>query len=304
MGLFRFCGGCCLGGLRRGAGSGMQGGMDAKTYWRWSVEVPAAAADGVCEWVRAEFGEEPVCRLEPGAETARVEVYFGAEAGAQAAAERVEGSRVERVGEESWTGFWKDHFRVTPIGRTLQTVPVWADAPENGRISLRVDPGLSFGTGGHFTTRFCLEALEEAVEQVEPRSMLDAGAGSGILSIAAALWGVEKVEGFDCDPVSVERCGANAALNGLAAGRIRFRRQDVREWRPEGRWDVVCANILSGILVECAGALWAATGRRLIASGIRTVEGDEVAAAFEAQGARVGRRESDGEWCGLVLVRE
>ena len=277
--------------------------MDATVYWRWRVVVPAAEADGFCVWVRRELGAEPACWMAPGEEVARVDAYFESEAEARAAAARVEGSGVERFGEERWTGFWRDHFRVTPVGRTLQTVPVWEEAPENGRISLRIDPRLSFGTGGHFTTRFCLEALEEAVEQVRPRSVLDAGAGSGILSIAAALWGVERVEGFDYDPASVERCGANAALNGLAEGRIRFWQQDIREWRPEGRLDVVCANILSGILVECAGVLWAATGRRLIASGIREVEGDEVVAAFEALGARLLKRGGDGEWCGLVLER-
>lgn len=277
--------------------------MDATVYWRWRVVVPAAEADGFCEWVRRELGAEPACWQEPGEAVARVDAYFESEAEARAAAARVEGSTVERLGEESWTGFWKDHFWVTPIGRTLQTVPVWEEAPENGRISLRIDPRLSFGTGGHFTTRFCLEALEEAVAALRPASMLDAGAGSGILSIAAALLGVGEVEGFDYDPASVERCEANAALNGLSPGRIRFRRQDVREWHPGRRWDVVCANILSGILVECAGVLWGATGRRLVLSGIREVEGDEVAEAFEALGARTVRRGGDGEWCGLVLER-
>ncbi len=281
----------------------MQGAMNEKTYWRWRLEVPAERADDVCGWVRAELGEEPVCCLEPESPVARVDVYFESEAGARAAAARVEGSRVERIGEERWTGFWKDQFHATPIGRTLQTVPAWEEAPENGRISIRIDPRLSFGTGGHFTTRFCLEALEEEVEELRPASVLDAGAGSGILSIAAALLGVGEVEGFDYDPASVERCEANAVLNGLAEGRIRFWRQDIREWRPAARSDVVCANILSGILVECAGALWSATGRRLIASGIREVEGDEVAAAFEALGARVMKRGGDGEWCGLVFAR-
>ena len=281
----------------------MENGMNETVYWRWRAMVPAAEADAFCDWVRREPGAEPACWLEPGDEVARVDAYFESEAEARAVAARVEGSSVERIGEESWTGFWKEHFHATPVGRRLQTVPAWEEPPESGRISLRIDPRLSFGTGGHFTTRFCLEALEEAVEELRPASMLDAGAGSGILSIAAALLGVEEVEGFDHDPASVERCGANAALNGLAEGRIRFRQQDIRAWRPAGRSDVVCANILSGILVECAGALWAATGRRLVASGIREVEGDEVSAAFEALGARLLKRRGDGEWCGLVFAR-
>lgn len=288
----------------------MQGGMEEKVYARLRVEVQAGAADGFCEWVRAELGAEPSCWQEDGVAAVRVDVFFGERGEAEAAAARVAESGfavgevgVERCGEESWTGFWKEQFHVTGIGRRLQAVPAWEEAPDNGRISLRIDPRLSFGTGGHFTTRFCLEALEEAVEELRPESMLDAGAGSGILSIAAALLGVREVEGFDYDPASVERCGANAALNGLAEGRIRFWRQDVREWSPGRRWDVVCANILSGILVECAGTLWKATGRRLVVSGIREVEAEEVAGAFAALGARELRRAGDGEWCGMVFGR-
>lgn len=284
--------------------------MAGKTYMRLRVEVPAAEADGFCDWVRAELGAEPSCWQEEGTEAARVDVFFGTRGEAEAAAARVTESGfgvgevgVSRCGEESWTGFWKEQFHATAIGRRLVAVPAWEEVPDDGRIPLRIDPRLSFGTGGHFTTRFCLEALEEAVEELRPESMLDAGAGSGILSIAAALLGVREVEGFDYDPASVERCGANAALNGLEEGRIRFWRQDVREWRPDRRWDVVCANILSGILVECAGTLWAATGRRLALSGIREVEADEVASAFAALGAREIRRGGDGEWCGLVFDR-
>lgn len=265
-------------------------------------------AERFCGWVREHLGMEPACWEEEGRAEARVDVYFGEMEEALAARERVGECGVEvgddgleRMGEEEWTGFWKYHFHAMEVGRTLQTVPVWEDAPENGRIVLRIDPGLSFGTGGHFTTRFCLEALEEAVAELGARSMLDAGAGSGILAIAAVKLGVEEVSGFDCDPVAVERCGANAELNGLAKGRIRFQRQDVLEWKPDGMADVVCANILSSVLLEAAGMLWKATGKRLILSGIRESEGAEVARAFEALGARVVRREGDGEWCGLVL---
>ena len=285
--------------------------MENGTYIRWRAWVPAAEAEAFCDRVRSVSGLEPACWEEAGAREARIDVYCGTPEEAAAlrgrlaggGAEGVRDGGLECVGEDSWTGFWKYHFHAAPVGRTLQTVPVWEEVPENGRTALRIDPGLSFGTGGHFTTRFCLEALEEAVEELRPRSMLDAGAGSGILAIAAAKLGVGEVAGFDHDPAAVERCGANAALNGLAEGRIRFWRQDVREWRPEGAADVVCANILSSVLLDAADALWAATGRRLILSGLREGEGDAVAEAFAARGARLLRRDGDGEWCGLVMER-
>ncbi len=190
------------------------------------------------------------------------------------------------------------------IGCRLRTVPVWETPPDRKRINIRIDPGLSFGTGGHFTTRFCLEELERACREIRPASMLDAGTGSGILAIAAAKLGVKRVEAFDNDPVCVERCRENAALNRLGKGRIRFYSADVLkpEWmrRPA---DVVCANILTHILIEAAPLLWRATKKRLILTGIRELEGDAVAGAFVAGGAREILRDGDGEWCGIVLGR-
>lgn len=278
--------------------------MDPTVFWRWRAVVPEAEADIFCDWVRRELGAEPACWLEPGEEVARVDAYFESEAGARAAAARVEGSTVERIGEESWTGFWKVHYHATPIGRRLQTVPAWEDPPANGRINIRIDPRLSFGTGSHFTTRFCLEALEDSIDALHPQSMVDAGAGSGILSIAAALLGVPDIEGFDFDPASVERCHANAALNNFPPDRIRFRQLDIRDWQPAAPCDIVCANILSGILADCAQTLWNATARHLILSGIRLIEAEEIIARFTAIGARLLRHDTDQEWAGLLFARE
>lgn len=277
--------------------------MDSTVYWRWRATVPAAEADAFCDWVRRELNAEPACWLEPGEDVARVDAYFESKAGARAAAARVEGSTVERIGEESWTGFWKDHFHATPIGRRLQTVPAWEDPPANGRIAIRIDPRLSFGTGSHFTTRFCLEALEASIDALHPQSMVDAGAGSGILSIAAALLGVPDIEGFDFDPTSVERCHANAALNNLPPDRIRFLQLDIHDWRPSAPRDIVCANILSGILADCAQTLWNATARHLILSGIRLTEAEGIIARFTSLGARLLRHDTDQEWSGLLFAR-
>ena len=206
--------------------------------------------------------------------------------------------------EEQWTTFWRHHFHTQNIGRRLRTVPVWETPPDRKRINLRIDPGLSFGTGGHFTTRFCLEELERACADLKPRSMLDAGTGSGILAIAAAKLGVKTIDAFDFDPVCVEKCVENAALNRLGKGRIRFYFGDVLKtgWmkRPA---DIVCANILTHILIQAAPALWRATQKRLILTGIREFEGDSVADVFVAQGAREVLRDGDGEWCGIVLDR-
>ena len=163
---------------------------------------------------------------------------------------------------------------------------------------------MSFGTGDHFTTRFCLEEVERACVEIKPRSMLDAGTGSGILAIAAAKLGVPKVAGFDFDPVCVTPSRAHPVLNRLPKGRIRFYQADILQtgWCRQPA-DLVCANILTSVLLTAAADLWQATKKRLILTGIREFEGDSVADAFMRLGAREIRRDGDGEWCGIVLAR-
>jgi ribosomal protein L11 methyltransferase len=280
------------------------------TCGQLEVVVARGQADRLCEWVREQWGVEPVCIEPPHGDRSVVDIYFDTPAEAEARRRQlpkgygVASAEAMACHEQQWTTFWRHHFHITDIGRRLRTVPVWEKAPDRKRINLRVDPGLSFGTGGHFTTRFCLEELERTCATLQPRSMLDAGTGSGILAIAAAKLGVPRVEAFDHDPVCVAKCAENAALNRLDRRRIRFYSADVLKpgWcrRPA---DVVCANILTHVLIEAAPALWRATRRRLILTGIREVEGDSVADVFVAGGAREVLRDSDGEWCGIVLDR-
>ena len=266
--------------------------------------------DSFCEWVRENWAVEPVSLEQPHGLQAVVKIYFDTPVQAEAHRRKLprhfalSSAQAMACHEEQWTTFWRHHFHIQDIGRRLRTVPVWEKPPDRKRINLRIDPGLSFGTGGHFTTRFCLEELERACADLTPRSMLDVGTGSGILAIAAAKLGVPRIEAFDYDPVCVEKCRENAALNRLEKGRIRFYFGDVLKdgWlkRPA---DVVCANILTNILIEAAPALWRATKKRIILTGIREFEGDSVASVFAAGGAREILRDGDGEWCGIVLDR-
>ena len=267
-------------------------------------------SEALCDWIREHWGVEPVCLEPPRGDRVVVDVYVDTLAEAEALRGKwprrfaVASSETMECREEQWTTFWRHHFHVQDIGRRLRTVPVWEKAPDRKRINIYIDPGLSFGTGDHFTTRFCLEQVESACEQLNPRSMLDAGTGSGILAIAAAKLGVARVDAFDFDPVCVEKCRENAGLNRLAKDRIRFYAGDVlRDGWCKRPADVVCANILTHVLIEAAPALWRAARKRLILTGIREVEGDSVADVFVAGGAREVLRDGNGEWCGIVLDR-
>jgi ribosomal protein L11 methyltransferase len=274
------------------------------------VVLPREEAEAFCEWIREHWEKEPVCMEQPHGQRAVVDVYFDTVEEAEARrkdlplAFHCSAVEIMLCREEQWTTFWRHHFHITSIGQRLRTVPVWEAPPQDSRINLLIDPGLSFGTGDHFTTRFCLEELERAVDVLNPQSMLDAGTGSGILAIAAAKLGVPGIRAFDYDSQCLIKCRENSALNGLAEGRIDFFQADVLQlgWMHPAA-EVVCANILTHVLIEAASRLWAATEKRLILTGIREFEGDSVAEVFVGRGAREILRDGDGEWCGIVLER-
>jgi len=187
------------------------------------------------------------------------------------------------------------------LGQNLRIVPEWEEVPEDGKTNIIINPGLSFGTGGHFTTKFCLEALEEAIQTLEPETMIDAGTGSGILSIAATKLGIPKIDAFDYDPVCIDQCDENAARNDVE-GEINFFLANVLEpgWYSEPA-DIVCANILTSVLLEAAPLIKRATKKRMLLSGIREIEADAVAETFIQLGCREIARDGDGQWCGLVI---
>ncbi len=264
-------------------------------------------AGTVGEWVREVLGKEPVEIVQPLAEESQLEIYFDSRLEAQIALKAlppelpIQTAEAKEYKEEDWTTFWQHHFKTLELGCNLRIVPEWEKVPEDGRINIVINPGLSFGTGGHFTTKFCLEALEEAVQTLNPKNMIDAGTGSGILSIAAIKLGIPQVDAFDYDPVCVDQCNTNAARNGVE-GKINFFQADVREpgWHTEPV-DLLCANILTSVLLEAAPLIKRATKKRMLLSGIREIEADAVADTFVQLGCREVSRDGDGQWCGLVI---
>jgi len=263
--------------------------------------------EAVCNWVREALQKEPIEMTQPLAEESLIEIYFDSMLEAEIALKALPGelnirtAETKEYTEQDWTTFWQHHFQTMELGRNLRIVPEWEEVPVDSKTNIVINPGLSFGTGGHFTTRFCLEALEETIDTLQPQSMIDAGTGSGILSIAAIKLGVPDVIAFDYDPVCVDQCNINAARNGVE-GRIHFFQADVCEsgWCSKSA-DIVCANILTSVLLEAAPLIKRATGKRMILSGIREIEADAVADTFIQLGCREAARDGDGKWCGIVL---
>lgn len=208
---------------------------------------------------------------------------------------------------EDWGKTWKEHFRPLEVGKRLIIVPPWEEGvfPED-RLPIRIDPGMSFGTGHHATTRMCLEALEACMgrpaESRGPR-VLDVGTGTGILAIAAAALGAGCIVAIDTDPEACEAATRNLVLNSVS-DRIRLFQGGVEAFGPELPFDVIVANLDSKSLCALFGALSPILHPRgrLVASGVLVEEGATVAAAARAARLGVSARQSDGEWLCLTLA--
>ena len=205
------------------------------------------------------------------------------------------------VHEADWAEAWKAHFPVLRVGRRLVIRPTWREhEPLPGDVVVALDPGMAFGTGLHPTTRLCLAALERLADQgdVEGRSVLDVGCGSGILSLAAVLLGAERAVGVDTDPIAVGSTRANAARNEIGS-RVTAREGSLPSGEPA--FGVVLANLIAGLLVPLAPMLRTelADGGALLASGIFVDREAEVVAAFETAGLHVTARAAEGDWVAL-----
>jgi ribosomal protein L11 methyltransferase len=215
---------------------------------------------------------------------------------------------LKRIGNEDWAESWKLHFRPVAIGSALLLKPSWSRRrPLKGQAVVVLDPGLSFGTGRHPTTAFCLRQLVARRRSGESQSCLDIGTGSGILAIAAAKLGYVPVDALDYDPESIRVARANARRNGVA-GKIRFRRQDLTKLPRQGarQYSMVCANLMSSLLIAERERILA----RLRADGVLVIAGvlegefAQVQGSFEAAGLRLMAGRTENEWrCGAFSWR-
>lgn len=275
-----------------------------------------SAAEPVSDWVAENWSKTVVELKKPGGTECVLEIYFDNPIEAELALRALPdfpnfGTAIREYAAEEWAESWKKHFKPMDIGRNLRVVPPWLASPEgrdqesgvSGRkIEIVINPGLSFGTGNHFTTRFCLEQLDRFVPQSGTKTMLDIGTGSGVLAIAAVKLGAGQALGVDFDPVCVECSAENAQANGVTE-QTAFRQHDITDGWPDEKYDLVCANIYSSLLIDNAATLLRITGKYLLLTGIREVELDGVADTFVRLGGREIVRDSDSEWGGLVMSR-
>lgn len=284
------------------------------------TEIVASAAD-VAENALLELGVEGWSLLEDAiARRAWITGIFPSETEAEARWQELQpilaragvewlGDAVTRsLGDADWRDSYKAHFKAWQFGH-LHWVPIWErnvfQLPPNHAV-LWLDPGLAFGTGNHETTRLCIERLVAlAARHGTKGTVVDAGCGSGILALSAALLGYADVVAFDNDAEAVRVSEENAALNRLA-GRVKFFTGDLVSGLAGRKADVVLANIQADVLMRFAPQLIAAVapGGALVLSGILAAENEKVRVAFEAA-APGWSAESRvmGEWSDVILTR-
>lgn len=235
--------------------------------------------------------------------TSRVKLWLTKDAAGEADLAQLQAAGLKpqskNVKAEDWENNWRQHYKPLEIGEKLAIVPAWEENIP-GRIPVVLDPGLLFGTGSHATTRMCLNSLESLAGP--GRTALDIGCGSGILGIACAVLGCDRVVAADVDEKAREIVPENAALNRcdekftVYAGDI-LGSASLRARLGSG-YDLVLANIVADVIIPLAPYVrgFMAPGGTFITSGIIDGREEETATALTAAGLRIEEHRHEEEW--------
>ena len=205
------------------------------------------------------------------------------------------------VEDSDWENNWREYYKPIEVGEKLVVVPEWEEAPQDGRLPLRLDPGLIFGTGSHATTRMCLAALEKFSKPGV--RVLDLGCGSGILGIGALILGCDSCLGVDIDPKAPDVVMSNAALNGIGADKMTAWAGDIiadssLRARIGSGYQLVLANIVADVIIPLSAVVrqFMAPDAVFICSGIIEHRWPETEAALISNGFEILDHKSEEEW--------
>ena len=223
-----------------------------------------------------------------------------------------EGTVISEVLEdEDYLNKWKEYFHSFNVGDLL-IKPTWeqVDTPKGAGKCISIDPGTTFGTGAHETTKLCIEGIQKYIKKGD--NVLDLGFGSGILSMVALLYGAGHVSGTDIDAICVDAACENFKVNNLDVKKATFYIGDLASDKTLQNmigfdsYDMVVANILADILIDMSKAMYNAVkkGGIIITSGIIDFKENAVKDALISNGFKVTEVNHLGEWVSITAVKE
>ena len=211
----------------------------------------------------------------------------------------------DHVKDSDWSEIWKQYFHPIYVGKKIIIKPEWEDLDDtSGRTVFTVNPGMSFGTGSHSSTRFCIEELEKYIKNGD--NVLDLGCGSGILSIIALLLGAKDAVAIDIDPNAVDSAYRNLALNNLSKENYHAFQGDIlsdNDLRNTlGSYDVVIANIVADVIIALSKFVrqFMKKNGTFICSGIILERLDEVTDALTAAGLNIIETRLETDWAAIT----
>lgn len=288
--------------------------MTKRTQWpvvEVTVETDAAEAAVFALTESGADGTSYSLQAKPGAPCVKVRGFFDHEPDVSAIETKVnealaiygfppsslEGLESVLVEDQDWLAEWKKHWKPTITDRFIVAAP-WQEIEAGGRLVIRIEPKMAFGTGTHETTRLCLRAIEELCEP--GCSLLDVGTGTGILAIAAAKLAGEtvvKIEACDIDPEAVAAAVENTKLNECST--IAVYEGSIDESTSE--FDIICANLTTDVILPVLPLLAEKSRKALILSGILTEKAYKVTNDLERLGYTEHFVETDGEWVSVTV---
>lgn len=213
------------------------------------------------------------------------------------------------VKDEDWSENWKQYFKPIKVGDKVLIQPEWQPLEEEtDRIVFKVNPGMTFGTGSHDSTRFCIEEIESNLKSGD--TLIDLGCGSGILSIIALLLGASDCTAVDIDPNAVEVAYSNLELNGLDRANYHVSAGDIiasEEVRARfGKYDIVAANIVADVIIALSPYVRDLMKENavFICSGIINERAEEVKQALQKSGLKIVNIKKSNEWTAMTSVKD
>jgi ribosomal protein L11 methyltransferase len=298
-------------------GPGARAAAKARPLWRVSVTTRPEAEDAVAELLEQIVGRPPSIYIDSTLRRSVCTIYFETrtdfsparhlalrsgmrrirECGLNIGAGRIATASVRR---EDWAESWKAHFKPIDIRGVLLIKSSWhRRRPKPHQAVVLLDPGLSFGTGQHPTTRFCLEQIVAFRKAGQGRRFLDIGTGSGLLAIAAAKLGYCAVRALDIDVEAIRVARENARRNEVL-DQLALVRRDLSRLPLEARerYDLICANLIFDLLLAEKRRILNRLRRagRLVLAGILRGQFRALCQAYEREGWMLVERRREGEW--------